>query len=401
MRRRVPVYSRPCAWFPQSTLIRDIPLKILIVEPYFTGSHAAWASGYQAHSRHEVEILRLGGAYWKWRMHGGAVTLARRFMESSLDPDIVVATDMLDLTTFQSLTRSRTATMPMAVYFHENQLSYPWSPTDRDVQQKRDKHYGFINYASAMAADAVFFNSEYHRRSFFEELERLLRHFPDHNEIGSIEKLKEKSAVLPLGMDLGRFDNSGGHVPVASDGATREPLVVWNHRWEYDKNPDLFFKSLRTLAGRGVPFRLAVLGENFSQVPVVFLKARDALGERVVHFGHEEDFNAYASWLHAADVLPVTSYQDFFGAAVAEAIYCGCRPLLPNRLAYPELIPDEHRSGVFYSGEDEFLDRLETMLTGPIEPAGEGLRAAMVRFDWRTMATVYDHVFEKMNQREV
>ena len=66
-------------------------------------------------------------------MHGGAVTLARMFMESELQPDLILTTDMLDLTIFLSLTRSRTANIPTAIYFHENQLSYPWSTTDRDV----------------------------------------------------------------------------------------------------------------------------------------------------------------------------------------------------------------------------------------------------------------------------
>jgi glycosyltransferase involved in cell wall biosynthesis len=369
-------------------------MKILIVEPYYTGSHAAWAAGYRDHSAHEVEILDLGGVYWKWRMHGGAVTLARRFMESEINPDLVVASDMLDVTTFQALTRSLTASTPMAVYFHENQLSYPWSPTDRDVVNKRDKHYGFINYASAMAADAVFFNSSYHLESFFEELVRLLKHFPDHNELGTIDGLRARSAVLRLGMDLRRFDRAASGA--ATGGEEAGPLIVWNHRWEYDKNPDLFFGTLRVLADRGVPFRVAVLGESFSQVPVVFLKARDRLGGRVVQFGYAEGFDTYARWLHSADILPVTSNQDFFGASVAEAIYCGCRPLLPNRLAYPELIPDKHRASVFYESGDEFTDRLEAMLREPPAPAGDELRAAMMRFDWQTMAPQYDRVFEKV-----
>ena len=63
----------------------------------------------------------------------------------------------------------------MAVYFHENQMSYPWSPTDRDVAKDRDKHYGFINFTTALAADAVFYNSQYHLESFFKELVKLLK----------------------------------------------------------------------------------------------------------------------------------------------------------------------------------------------------------------------------------
>ena len=44
------------------------------------GSHQAWAEGYAAHSAHMVELLTLPARFWKWRMHGGAVTLARRWL---------------------------------------------------------------------------------------------------------------------------------------------------------------------------------------------------------------------------------------------------------------------------------------------------------------------------------
>ena len=136
-------------------------MNILLLEPYYTGSHAQWVEGYARHSTHQVEILKTNGCFWKWRMHGGAVTLAKKFVKGGYRPDLLLTTDMLDLTTFLALTRDRTAAVPTAVYFHENQITYPWSPKDRDILANRDKHYGFINYATALAADAVFFNSQF------------------------------------------------------------------------------------------------------------------------------------------------------------------------------------------------------------------------------------------------
>ena len=85
--------------------------------------------------------------------------------------------------------------------------------------RNRDKHYGFINYASAMAADAVFFNSRYHMESFYDEAVRLLKHFPDHNEAGSIDALRDKSSVLPLGMDLRRLDEYADFVGQSAGAA--------------------------------------------------------------------------------------------------------------------------------------------------------------------------------------
>ena len=178
-------------------------MNILLIEPYFTGSHKSWALGFQKHSRHNVDILKLSGHYWKWRMHGGAVTLAKKYLAENFSPDLIVATDMLDLTTFQALTRKKTHRIPFAVYFHENQLCYPWSPDDRDVKKNRDNHYSFINYVSALSADQVYFNSGYHMNAFFEELQRFLNHFPDYNETGSVEIIRKKSKVLPLGINFG------------------------------------------------------------------------------------------------------------------------------------------------------------------------------------------------------
>ena len=181
-------------------------MKILLLEPYFTGSHKSWAEGYQSNSAHEIKIISLPGQFWKWRMHGGAITIAKEFLRSNFHPDLIIATDMLDLTTFLSLTRERTSRIPTVLYFHENQITYPWSITDRDVQEKRDVHYGFINISSALAADRVLFNSQYHLDSFMSGGKKILKHFPDHQELDAIDQIQSKSQILYLGMDLVQFD---------------------------------------------------------------------------------------------------------------------------------------------------------------------------------------------------
>ena len=66
-------------------------MKILILEPYFTGSHKQWALGYKKYSKHEVKILSMKGQFWKWRMHGGAVTLAKQFKNKNYKPDLILS----------------------------------------------------------------------------------------------------------------------------------------------------------------------------------------------------------------------------------------------------------------------------------------------------------------------
>ena len=326
-------------------------MDILLVEPYFSGSHRSWAKGYQSFTSHNIQILSLPGKFWKWRMHGGAITLAKQFMEMDFSPDLILATDMLDLTTFLSLTKSRTAQIPNVVYFHENQLSYPWSASDKNVEEKRN-HYGFINLTSALSADHVLFNSKYHLDSFHRESLKLLKNFPDYNELESIEEIKYKSRVLYLGMDLSKFD----------DYQTKEkgsPLILWNHRWEYDKNPEPFFQCLYQLQKNDIMFEVVVLGENFHTAPNIFDRAKERLKKQIVHFDYCEDFSEYAKWLWKADIIPVTSNQDFFGGSVVEAIYCGTYPILPRRLTYPELLTERDYNSHFYDNDSELYNKVE------------------------------------------
>jgi len=366
-------------------------MRITIAEPYCTGSHASWVHEYASHSRHTLDLLTLPGRNWKWRMHGGAVTLAARFLATAGRPDLILATDMLDLTTFLALTRKQSSGCPCALYFHENQLTYPWSPGDPDPGASRDLHYAFINYASALAADAVLFNSGYHRDVFLGALPGFLKGFPDACEAATVPQIASKSRVLPLGVDLRRLDQ---HRP-AGGSAAGPPLLLWNHRWEYDKDPEAFFSALYQLADQGVEFRLAVLGESFGRAPAVFGEARERLAGKVVQWGYLESFAQYAGWLWRADILPVTSRQEFFGASVVQALYCGCAALLPDRLAYPEHVPARERGRLLYRGDESLADRLRVLLDRP-DRGAVSLRSFVARYDWEQLAPVYDDFFEAL-----
>lgn len=369
-------------------------MKIVILEPYLTGSHKFWAEGYKQHSEHKIEIISLPGNFWKWRMHGGAVTLAKMFNEKSRRPDLILATDMIDLTTFLALTRNKTSDIPIAIYFHENQLSYPWSPTDRDVIQNRDKHYGFINYASALAADLVLFNSRFHQDSFLKSLERSLKHFPDYQNLETVDLIKAKAHVLPLGMQLSKFDEYK-----IKQKKNRHPVLLWNHRWEFDKNPSDFFQALFILAERDLDFELVVLGECFSRQPKEFLFAKDFFGDRVLQYGHVDEFSEYAKWLWRADILPVTSIQDFFGVSIVEAIYCGCYPLLPNRLTYPDIIPENLHDKYLYHSFDQLVEKLHVLIVNRTYDGSNNLKSTVLKYDWPQIVKTYDETFEGLIAR--
>jgi glycosyltransferase involved in cell wall biosynthesis len=356
-------------------------MRIWLVAPYCGGSHRAWAEGYVAHSRHDVTLLSMPARFWKWRMQGSAVTLAERARALEQRPDMILASDMLNLPVFAALTRDFLADVPLALYCHENQLTYPFPPGET-----RDLTYGMINWLSMLAADRVLFNSHYHLNDWFRALPNMLKHFPDYTHLRRVEEVCAKASVLPVGCDLRRLDA----VPRTGDTG-KPPLILWNQRWEYDKDPQTFFRALYTLQGEGVDFRVAIAGKSHRQSAPEFQAASARLGEQVVHFGYaaSEDYDAL---LRQADIVVSTAIHEFFGVAIVEAVYAGCFPLLPDRLSYPELIPDSLHDACLYDSSEDLLSRLRWALAHRDDTrslAGE-LRPAMARFDWSAMAPAYD-----------
>ena len=374
------------AWIKRS----GFSMNILLIEPYYTGSHKQWADGLIKHSSHDIDLLTLPGVFWKWRMHGAAVTLAQQFLEHDKSYDLIVATDMLDLTTFVALTRHQTYDTPFMLYFHENQITYPWSETDRDIKNKRDQHYGFINYSSALAADQVVFNSMYHKTSFIQSLPNFLKQFPDHNNLESIQDIEQKSRVLPLGLELNTFQKIAPAIPTPN-----RAVLLWNHRWEHDKNPEEFFHALYQLKDRGIEYKLIVLGESFATRPTIFDQAKNHLKEEILHFGFASNYEEYIAWLKVADILPVTSNHDFFGVSVVEAMYHNVIPLLPSRLVYPEHIPDELQSTFFYTSH-ELVKRLQGMIMHVSVLRKQNTRQFVEHYDWEFMKTSYDTFFSNL-----
>ncbi|GJM31621.1 MAG: glycosyl transferase family 1 [Saprospiraceae bacterium] len=321
-------------------------------------------------------------------MYGGAVALTDAFAALDFDPDLILATDMLDLTTFLALNRTRVRDIPVALYFHENQITYPWSPDDQDIHLNRNRQYGFINYASALAADQVFFNSAFHRNAFLGALPNFLKAFPDRKGLHHVKSIRQKSKVLPLGMDLQVLQSSG------LCNSSGEAVLLWNHRWEYDKDPDTFFTLLFRLKAEKVPFRLIVTGASFRQEPPIFAQAKKELRKNILHFGYATSRTAYRNLLWQADILPVTSRQDFFGGSIVEAIYCQCYPLLPHRLAYPEHIPKALHQQHLYQETEELYQRLKALILN-INQTREATNCQnfVSQYDWSILAPQYDAQF--------
>ncbi len=375
---------------------QQLQMKILILDPYLTTSHKIWLSNLTRHLNYDIREFTMPAYHWKWRMHAAAIHMAQQLISSGFRPDLILTTEMMDLNLFAAQCRRYIrADLPLVLYFHENQINYPVSHRDRDQKRAFDNHYGFINFTSALVADHIIFNSHYHYNSFFEVLPPFLDKFPNSTLKDSIPSLEEKSSVVYPGFNLLEFEKS--RAPSVND----RPIILWNHRWEYDKDPDTFFDVLSKMQADGLYFDIVVLGQAFRNQPQIFSTVRDRFGDRVLHLGFVEDRIDYVKWLWRSDIVISTSHQDYFGISVVEAIYAECYPLLPDRLAFPEHIPSHLRPTYLYQNARELAQKLKSLLqdwptTGYDR---ESLVRHMRRYGPEEQLKSYHNIFSLLSQR--
>ncbi len=330
-------------------------MKILVLESYYGGSHKAFLDGWQKHSEHAFTLLTLPPNKWKWRMRHAAITFAQQvnsLVEQGGQWDVLFCSDMLNLAEFRGLADESVRTLPTVVYFHENQLTYPVQ-----VESERDYQYCMTNITTAVAADAVWFNSAFHRDEFLEAIGAFLKRMPDYQPMEVIETIRVKSSIHPPGI----YPIEGTHQP--ADGPVR---VLWAARWEHDKNPEDFFAAMKVLKAKGVDFRLNVIGEQFRDQPAVFDEARKYFSEHIDRWGYQSSRAEYEKALFDSDIVVSTANHEFFGIGMLEAIAAGCRPLLPKRLAYPAIIESlafEQADAYLYDGSVKGLAlKLESLI---------------------------------------
>jgi glycosyltransferase involved in cell wall biosynthesis len=367
-------------------------MKVLFLEPFFGGSHQDFATGFAAHSRHDVTMVTLPASSWKWRMRGAALAFLQKIKDIA-SYDLVFATDMMNVADFLAL--AGPSRPPLVLYFHENQLSYPLS--FREKKKTLDVGLGFINITSALAADQVLFNSGFHLNVFAKEARKLIKQMPGPRPSQMVNRILEKTRVVYPGC---RFPAEPVSVTTRSSDP---PLIIWNHRWEYDKQPEVFFRVLGRLRDKGVPFSLAVMGERYDRYPEVFDSAKQTFGGQIKVFGYVPSRAAYHAWLARGSVVVSTAIQENFGISVVEAVRFGCFPLLPRRLSYPEIMPGKYHPDILYRSETQLFEKLTYHLLHP--EANQSLQKALCdhvqQFSWEISGPQYDNLLENCQKKGI
>ena len=360
-------------------------LKFLFLESFFGGSHREFARGLVSHSKYRIDLVTMPARFWKWRMRGAALYFVKK-ITSLKGYDGLITTGLMSLSDYKVLSKGQCP--PALVYFHETQLTYPLAPGEH-----MDYQFGFTDITTALAAERVLFNSRTHSDAFFSKLPGFLKMMPEYRPNWVVEAIRSKAGLLYPGC---RFPAQV--LSTAEFSREVPPLIIWNHRWEFDKNPDDFFQALDALLENGAAFRLALLGENYQAIPKAFLGARDRYGERIVQYGYVESRAEYIKWLKRGSIVISTARQENFGIAVIEAVRYGCVPLLPAGLAYPEIIPQRFHPQVLYKDPGDLVDKLSRLIANypEFEKLRGDLSEQMSRFAWENLIDHYDQELEKL-----
>ncbi len=396
-------------------------MRILLVEPWETGSHLAWAKGYQASSSHEVYMVGLPGELWRWRLRGGALPLAEKitnWIDTNGQPDLLVISGLVDVAELLGLARRNLSPdVGVVIYQHESQLVYPVA------DGQFDHGAALRNWMSWCAADLVLFNSYYHLRAVGESLPHFVTNLPDNSHVPMLDQVVGRFEVFPVGVDLAHLPEEDAIPPIApsipvdaDDGVDHmmdsvrsagqdsgPPVILWPHRWEWDKDPQAFIRALDKVVEAGLEFRLVLAGQDppsgSNHSAAEREEAEKKFGSWILMSG-ELDRSEYLDALRRCDLVVSCARHEFFGVAVVEAIAAGCVPLLPNALSYPELIrPPWHAETLYEPGT--FGTRLVDAVAriDELRSATIGLPQTMRRFDWDNLGPVYDEKFQAVVDR--
>lgn len=268
------------------------------------------------------QLFTLPGRHFRWRIRGNPLSWIEQLPSPA--PDAIVATSMVDLATLRGIRRDLCQT-PALLYFHENQFAYPVSP-----EQHRSIDPQMVQIYAALSADRVLFNSAWNRDSFLQGLERLCHRFPDHKPVGLQNHLAARSRILAVPV---KAVPTGDRIP---------GLILWNHRWDYDKAPDRFADAIEQLVRSGADFSLALLGPRPAQTPQALARIRQLAGRHIL-VDEMVNRETYRNWLQKAEIVVSTAVHEFQGLAVMEAVSAGAAPLVPDALCYTEQYPASYR----------------------------------------------------------
>lgn len=360
-----------------ASVLMSTQLDILALEPFYGGIRRHMLETVLRCSRHRWTLLKLPPRRIERRLSAAASWFAEQLSRHwSGRVDVLFTSEAMNLASLYRLVPAA-ARPPSVVYFHDNQLHTPRTPRRQAIPRQadelpeqysgragatnalatppmplpsRDVDFELVNLNTATAATEIWFNSAYHMKSFLAGAAKLVERHPELSSQNPMSGVTAKAVLMPPPLDM----NLIPHVKSAMARLpTRDPRAIFVET--RDAQVRTLNAALAELASRGEKFRLITVG------PVEDLS--ETWSRRTV--SETDDFGHVQALWEAGVVLSIRP-----GAAcdlqVIRGLQAGCRPVLPDRGVYTELIPTHFRDQCLYANN---VDALADALHEAINPA--------------------------------
>nr|XP_042716821.1 glycosyltransferase-like domain-containing protein 1 isoform X4 [Chrysemys picta bellii] len=404
-------------------------MSILLIEAFYGGSHKQLADLLQEEIE-ECVLYTLPAKKWHWRARTAALYFMQtvpananyRYLKGmkklcnygfslpssqlylfGLDPFcllkqrrlciswILFASSVLNLTELIAL-RPDFGKLKKVLYFHENQLTYPVQKC-----QERDFQYGYNQILSCLVADIVVFNSAFNMESFLTSIGKFLKLIPDHRPKDLEKIIRPKCQVLHFPIrfpDVSRFmpEHKLAHLEKITGFRGNEDTYLFRclpFQQKYRATGSLM-KTSSSSPESGLceaQSGLCTTQQERLQYPLTSLeklnksKASESTNQEVPC---QEDKQHVT--FNPCNLLSGTDYQQrplhiVWPHRWIEAVYCGCYPLCPNALVYPEIFPAEY----LYSTPEQLFKRLQNFCKRPDIVRKHLYKGEMDQFSWAAL----------------
>ncbi|KAG7218598.1 hypothetical protein INR49_020163 [Caranx melampygus] len=396
------------------------------------------AGGPADGERPRLLCLHTSAKKWHWRARTAALHFSQT-VPTCPSLRVLFSSSVLNLCELVAL-RPDLARLKKVLYFHENQLVYPVrKDQDRDFQYGYNQilsclvadvvvFNSLFNMDSFLSSISTFINKiPDHRPSGLDQLIRpkcVVLHypvqFPDVSRSVGTRRGRGAFVVMSLGLclvKLGCCLNTSWFSSSCSALTKLRPpgLSITRIHISPHVNPvhrrTLFLNwTLRT--GSDLCTSSGPTGEIFSE-------AKRLLEPHILTWGFQSSKEDYLRVLCEADVVVSTAKHEFFGVAISdfshldsgsdlslsqvdlsrrlnqsnavlseeqpikcsdllEAVHCGCYPLCPKALVYPEIFPAQY----LYSKPEQLCKRLKSLCRRPDVARRHIVKVDTSSFSW-------------------
>lgn len=348
-------------------------LDILALEPFYGGARRAMLECVIRCSRHRWTLLKLPPRRIERRLTTAANWFAEQLNRHWVGKvDVLFTSEAMNLANLYRLVPA-VASAPSVVYFHENQLPGPGST----MQAAHD----LVNLSTAAAATEIWFNSQFHHRSFLERAAAMFAQFPETSRRNPATDLKGKSRHMPPPTDLRVVEG----ISRAEQLVQRLGLIFVETR---DADVELLNSALESVQNAGGDFSLVTVG------PVN--KLSETWKRRTV--GEADEVEQIRALCEAHIFLSIRP-QLPFDLYCVRGLLAGCVPIVPDSGVYSELLPRKFHNAYTYPPQPEDLaDRILQMLTTAAQPA-DGICDALKPLDALSACRAIDERLQQLAAR--